>query len=137
MHKVRVNKNQLNYFRNLARNTPKEIQAYLIGKIVSPTLTVIEKFVYTNDYAIQTEGEVAWYWKDYVKAKHEAEEKGLRVIGDIHSHPNWDAVMSPDDYHNFVGEGFRICGIVSTRERKTRVRFWIAESALPCDIDYI
>ena len=77
-----------------------------------------------------------WYLEEYRTVRERAEERGKRIVGDIHSHPNWDAVMSEDDYNGCVEEGFRICGICSTQGRKTRVRFWTPSSALPCEIKY-
>src|SRR5579872_6360380 len=104
--KVRVSRHKLDYFRKLARNAhPLEIQAYLIGKVISPQLTAIEEFAYTKNYASQTVGEVSWYVADYEKVKRKAEERGLRIVGDIHSHPNWDAVMSKADYQAHIEDG--------------------------------
>lgn len=134
--KVRVRKAQLDYFRAKARDTNLEIQAYLIGEVVSPLLTVVEEFAYPKEYALQKPNEVCWYQHEYEEVKRSAEERGKRIVGDIHSHPNWDAVMSPTDYKAHIEEGYRVCGLCSTMGRKTRVRFWVAESALPCEIEY-
>lgn len=134
--KVRVHKGQLNYFRAKARETNCEIQAYLIGEVVSPDLTVVDEFAYPVEYAVQKPNQVRWFQDEYERVKRSAEERGKRVVGDIHSHPNWDAVMSPTDYKSHIEEGYRICGLCSTIDRKTRIRFWVAESALPCAIEY-
>lgn len=134
--KVRLNKNQLNYFRFKARNSKLEIQAYLIGKVISPELVVVERFVYPKEYATQTTEEVQWWLDDYNLLKQSAEKENLRIIGDIHSHPSWDAVMSFQDYQAHIEDGHRICGLCSVNNKKTRVRFWIAESSLPCEIVY-
>lgn len=136
--KVKIKKGQLDYFRKLARkSSPLEIQAYIVGKVNSPDLVTVDKLYYTKLYYSQTSTEVQWYFEDYDRVKKEAEEKGLKVVGDIHSHPNWDAVMSPTDYKAHIEEGFRICGLCSVLNNKTRVRFWISESSLPCEIIYI
>src|SRR5581483_1739915 len=113
-----------------------EIHAYLVGEVVSPSLTVVDEFIYPKEYHTQKYNEVRWYAEDYERAKEKAESKGKRIVGDIHSHPNWDAVMSLTDYRSHIEEGFRICGVCSTMGRKTRVRFWVAESALPCKLEY-
>lgn len=134
--KVRVRKSALNYFRSKARDNPKEIQAYLIGKVISPELVVIEEFAYPKTYAAQTTGEVSWYQVEFDEVKRSAEERGFRVVGDLHSHPSWDAVMSASDYKSLIEDGHRVCGLCSINGRRTRVRFWIAESALPLDIVY-
>jgi proteasome lid subunit RPN8/RPN11 len=134
--KVRVSKNALDYFRSKARNNHKEEQAYLSGRIVSPELVVVEGIHYTKKYAVQTANEVRWWMEDYERVKKNAEERGLRIVGDLHSHPNYFGVMSPTDYKSHIEEGYRVCGICSTNGRKTKVYFWIAESALPCEIFY-
>jgi len=103
---VKVKKSQADYFRRLAlkeaRATGKEIQAYLIGRVVSPNLTVIDEFRYTKEYGSQTTGEVCWYKADVDELIAEATAAGQRVLGDCHSHPNWDAVLSPDDYKKHI-----------------------------------
>lgn len=134
--KVRIKKSQLDYFRSKARATNLEIQALLIGEVVSPELTVIESFAYPLHYAEQKPNAVRWYQDEYDAVKRSAERRGKRIVGDIHSHPNWDAVLSPSDYQSHIEEGMRVCGICSTMNRKTRVRFWIAESALPCEVEW-
>lgn len=140
-NQVRVKQSQAAYFRKMAlaeaRATGKEVQAYLIGYVASPTLTVVERFCYPKEYAVQTTGEVQWFNDEYEAVKHEAEAKNKRVIGDAHSHPDWDAVLSPMDYRSHIEEGFRIAGICSVKDGRTRLRFWIAESALPLQIDYV
>jgi proteasome lid subunit RPN8/RPN11 len=134
--KVRIKKSQLNYFRSKARDTNLEIQALLIGEVVSPELTVVESFAYPKKYHTQTPNTVTWFQDEWDAVKRSAEERGKRIVGDIHSHPRWDAVLSPSDYKSHIEEGMRICGIVSTMGRKTRVRFWIAESALNCELEW-
>lgn len=136
MNKVKLKKSALDYFRKLARESPLEIQAYLVGEVVSPALTLVHSLVYTLQYGVQTRNAVAWYRADYEKVRKEAEERGRRIVGSIHSHPDWDAVVSPSDYAACLAEGHRICGIVSTDGPKTRVRFWVMDCALPCEITY-
>ena len=137
---VRVKRGQANYFRKLAlveaKKSGKEIQAYLVGHIVSPQLAVIDSFHYTKKYADQTSSCVRWFDADYQIVKQAAEAAGKHVIGDAHSHPNWDAVLSPTDYVSHIQEGYRIAGICSTEHGRTRLRFWVAESALPLKIEY-
>lgn len=136
--RVRIKKGALNYFRKLARNgAPKEIQAYLIGNILSIDKVEVTEFAYTKNYHTQTNNSVCWYDEEYITLKAKVEAKGLRVIGDIHSHPNYDAVMSKIDYEGAVTQGLSVCGIVSVNNRKTLVRFWTIASALPCKIEYV
>lgn len=135
--KVRVSKNALNYFRQLARQTPdKEIQAYIAGFVNNINEIEITDFLYTKKYAIQTSCTVAWFQEDYDKLKERVEKEGKRIIGNIHTHPNYDAVLSEQDFTNCVTEQFVVVGLVSIRNNKTRARFWTPTSALPCKIIY-
>ena len=135
--RVRISKAKLNYFRSLARETDKEVQAYMIGSVSSPELVIVADIRYTKKYHTQKGNEVCWYKDDYELMRLAAETEGHKVLGDIHSHPAWDAVLSPDDYKVGITEGFRLHGLCSTQGRKTRVRFWVVESALPLDIEYL
>jgi proteasome lid subunit RPN8/RPN11 len=134
--RVRIVKTQLDYFRSKARESNLEIQAMLVGRVVSPDLTVVERIVYPKQYHTQLPGNVSWFKDEYDKVREEAEEKGQRIVGDIHSHPNWWPVMSECDHRNHLEDGQRITGICATMKRKTQVYFWVAESSLPCIIEY-
>lgn len=135
--KVRLSKGQLNYFRRMVlKDAPNEIQAFLEGEVVSPGLIVIDQFHYPKSYWIQSPHRVGWYYPEYQAVVKAAEERGRRIVGFIHSHPEWDGVMSPDDYKICITDMHRVCGIVSTDKRKTRVRFWVTDSPLPCEIVY-
>lgn len=132
--KVIVRKGALDRFRKLARQSPLEIHAYLLGEIKSPELVEVTSFIYPKEYAIQTTSCVQWTEEEYSKLKQKAERRGLQIVGDCHSHPNWDAVMSRTDYESSIMYGLHVCGIVSVYGAKTRVRFWTPTSALPCEI---
>jgi proteasome lid subunit RPN8/RPN11 len=135
--KVRINKAALNYFRKLARDSyPNEIQAYLIGNVRAIDEIEVTRFAYPTRYEEQSPQGVAWFVEDVDKLRQQAESDGERVIGDCHSHPSWDAVMSGTDYRSSVFGGLLMCGIVSVYGRKTRVRFWNPNSALPCKVIY-
>ena len=134
--KVKVSKHALNYFRTQARNTDNEIEAYLVGEVVSPELTVIKQFAYTKKYKLQNASEVQWYDEDIQKLKAIAEEQGLSVIGTIHSHPNYWPIISGTDHIAHVTDQMRIMGVCATMNRKTMVCFWVTESCLPCKIVY-
>ena len=136
--KVRVKKGALNYFRKQARESfPFEILAYLVGRVISVDEVEITDFVYTDKYHTQTKGEVRWFQEDFDKVKEKFEADGKRILGDCHSHPSWDAVMSKADYDGAITESLFICGICSTYRGKTRIRFWVPTSSLPCKIIYI
>ena len=135
--KVRVSKHALNYFRQLARdNYPNEILAYLVGNVRAIDEIEVTRIVYPTRYKTQSPQEVEWIPEDYEALRQQVEVEGERLVGDIHSHPNWDAVMSGADYRSSIFGGLIVCGIVSVYERKTRVRFWTPNSALPVKIIY-
>ena len=136
MHKVRLKKSQLDYFKRLARESKLEIQAYLIGEVVNPHLTVIDSFEYTREYGTQTEIEVAWYKTEFDRVARKAEERGKRIIGDIHTHVNSDTILSDHDFKASYIIGARICGVCSVMGGKTKVRFWVPDCSLPCEIVY-
>lgn len=134
---VKIKQAQLAYFRSIARDSDKEVLAYLVGEVKSEGVVVVDYIAYTDRYCEQTTQSVRWCPEEYHREKEKAEERGRRIIGDIHSHPNWDAVMSPADHLGCITAGFRVCGIVSVYDRKTRVRFWVPDSALPCEVEYV
>jgi proteasome lid subunit RPN8/RPN11 len=133
---VRLKKGSLDHFRKLARNSPNEIMALLIGEVVSEELTVIDSFEYTKEYSESSPSMVRWYQSELERVQNKAESKEKRVVGFIHSHPNWDAVMSGADVISVLYYGYRVCGIVSTQGRKTRTRFWVPDRCLPSEIRY-
>src|ERR1039458_7159989 len=136
--KVKVKKGALDYFRKQAReNFPYEILAYLVGKVISVDAVEITDFVYTTKYHTQTTGEVRWFQEDFDRIKEKFEVHGKRVLGDMHTHPSWDAVMSQTDYNGAITESLFICKICSIYNGRKRVRFWGPTSALPCKIIYI
>jgi len=135
--KVKLKKSSLDYFRRLARQSELEIEAYLIGTVVSPFLVKIDQFCYPQEYTEQTKDNVQWSPQDYKRVRELAEKQGKRIVGTIHSHPKADVVLSPDDYESHFTEGFRVLGICSVNEKKTKVHFWINDSSLPCVVEYI
>lgn len=137
MNTVRIRKSQLDYFRRLARDCPYEMQAYLIGEVRSPKLTIVSSIEYCTEYDTQTKANVAWTGLEWSRVKRLAEERGERIVGDIHTHLDWDAVMSPSDYEGAVTDGLHICGIVSVEKRRTRVRFWNVHSSLPIEVEHV
>ncbi len=134
--KVRLKKGSLVYFSKLARKSPNEIQAFLIGTVVNQGLIEIDEFVYPKEYAISTPSQVCWFQKDYEVIQKRAEERGKRVVGFIHSHPEGDVVMSPADYNVCITDMHRLCGVCSIENKKAYVRFWVMDCALPCEIEY-
>lgn len=136
--RAEVSRHALNYFRKLARHAaPLEIQAYLAGKVISINEVRITDFLYTKQYYTQSTNFVSWFTKDFDILKEKIESEGKTIIGEIHSHPNWDAVMSSVDYDASVTQQFALCGICSVNNNKTRVRFWTPTSSLPCKIVYL
>lgn len=138
LNTVRLKTGALKYFCKKACKNLNEIQAYLIGDVISPTLTVVDSFEYTKIYATSTPDSVAWFTKDYERVKKKAEDSGRRIVGFIHSHPapNESVVMSLDDYKVCIKDMFRICGVCSVKNGRYDVEFWVMDSALPCEIVY-
>ena len=135
--KVQIKKGALDYFRKLARQeAPYEIQAYIFGKVVSVDMVKITGFAYTREYGRQDKGAVSWFAEDIEKLKNKIKNNDDTLLGEIHTHPNWDSVMSPADYRANVTQQFVLCGICSVNKNRTRVRFWTPTSSLPCEIIY-
>ena len=134
--KIKLKAAQLNYFRRLARKADKEILALLVGEVTSPTITRVDYFWYPL-YAEQTKTCVSVDNASFLEFKKKAEALNLKIVGTIHSHGNWVPILSPTDYKGHVSDGDRISGIVGVNKSRTRVYFWIAESALPLRIEYI
>ena len=111
--KVRVKKAALEKFRKLARESKLEIQAFLLGQIVSPNLVVVEDFVYPKTYGIQEKGKVAWLDDEYHALKLRAAAEGKQIVGDIHSHPAWVPIKSATDHASQIADQLRVCGICS------------------------
>ena len=134
--KVILKKNQLDYFRSLARKNKNEIHAYLIGKEQPEKHSVIiKKFVYPKKYEIQTAYNIKWFDSEYANMVESLDGDNI-IIGDIHTHPNAEAILSKEDYDGCLQEGLTVCGICSVYGNKTFVRFWNPHSALPMDIEY-
>jgi proteasome lid subunit RPN8/RPN11 len=134
--KVKVKKTALERFRKLARESKVEIQAYLLGNIVSPNLVVVTDFVYPKEYKAQTKTGVCWTGEEFSALKMRADFEGKNIVGDIHSHPNWFPIKSEPDHTAQIADQLRVCGICSVYGKKTYVRFWLAESSLPMEIIY-
>lgn len=134
---VRISKNALDYLRKKARDCPNEIQAYLIGEVKYPDTYIVHGVEHPREYEVQTPFNVQPTADEYYRVKQYAFESNLRIIGDIHSHPNGEPIMSPPDYEACVADGLQICGIVSVgADRRTKVIFWLVNSALPCEVSY-
>ena len=136
--RVRVRKGALDYFRRRTRETyPLEIHAYLLGTVNSVNELEITDFRYPVAYNVQTGNNVQWTVDEYASLKEDAARLNKQIVGDIHSHPNWDAVMSEQDYKACILDSLIVCGICSvTKDQRTRVRFWVPTSSLPCTIVY-
>ena len=135
--RVRIKKGALNHFRKRAREAyPLEIHAFLFGIVNSVNEIEVTDVRYPKEYNLQTSNHVQWTVEEYAKLKERAAATNKLIVGDIHSHPNWDAVMSERDYNACILDSLNICGICSVYDKKTRVRFWTPTSSLPCEIIY-
>jgi proteasome lid subunit RPN8/RPN11 len=133
---VHVSKAALDYFRKKARNSPYEIQAYLIGDVYHNHHINITSIEHAREYDIQTKCNVAPTGPEFNRVKQLAIEQGHLIVGDIHSHPNEDPIMSPSDFRACVEDNLRVCAIVGVHGRRTKVLFWLAGSPLPCEVEY-
>lgn len=133
---VHVSKAALDYFRKRARDCPYEIQAYLLGDVYHNHHINITSIEHAREYDIQDKGHVAPTGAEFDRIKQLAIEQGHLIIGDIHSHPDEDPIMSPSDYRACLEDNMRICAIVGVRKRRTKVFFWQAGSPLPCEVEH-
>jgi proteasome lid subunit RPN8/RPN11 len=136
MPTVHISKNALDYFRRKARSTSNEILAYLIGEIRYPNTIIVNSLEHVKQYAVQTHNNVQPSDEEFTRVKLLAEEQGRRIVGDIHSHPSSEAIMSEPDYQACLEDGLQLCGIVGVNGQKTDVKFWTINSALPCEVSY-
>jgi proteasome lid subunit RPN8/RPN11 len=136
VYTVHISKNALDYFRRKARAIPVEIQAYLIGEFNYPDKIIVDSIIHPKYYAIQTTNNVQPTADEFTRVKLLAERQGKRIIGDIHSHPNSEPIMSFPDYTSCLEDGLQICGIVGIKNGKTDVKFWTQNSPLPCEVSY-
>lgn len=135
--KVRLKRGALAYFRKKARESyPKEIQVYLLGTISSVDEIRVTDFIYPEWYDTQTSQEVGWTAEEFIKLKEKATAEHKVIVGDIHSHPDYDAVMSGQDYRAALLDSLLVCGICSVRKGRTKVLFWTPTSSLPCEVIY-
>jgi proteasome lid subunit RPN8/RPN11 len=134
---VHVSKAALDYFRQKARSSPNEIQAYLVGDVYyNPHHIHVTSIEHAREYEIQTPCNVQPTGEEYDRVRKLAVSQGHRIVGDIHSHPNWDPIMSPPDYQSAIEDGCHVCAIVGVRKKRTKVLFWLMGSALPCEVVY-
>jgi proteasome lid subunit RPN8/RPN11 len=135
--RVRIRKGQLDYFRKKAREaSPNEIYALLIGKNTSKWEVVVER-VYYPVLDESTPSYVKANGVSIQNAEEEANREGFKIVGSIHSHPNWPPIMSPHDHKSHIEEGDRVSGIVEVTNGRTRVAFWRHDTSLRLDLEYI
>jgi proteasome lid subunit RPN8/RPN11 len=134
---VRINRHQLAYFRKRARDSKKECLAYFLGEVVSPELVIVKRLYYPKTFSLQTTCGVTASEEESAAAYALAESSNMRVVGTIHSHPDWVPILSPTDYKEHIKMGDRLSAVVGVNGSKTRVYFWVAESALPLKIEYV
>ena len=127
----------MDYFRKQARDSKKETLAYFLGEVISPELAIVKRLYYPKTFSLQTACAVAAAEEERIKVYALAESLNLRIIGTIHSHPDWVPILSPTDYKEHIKMGDRLSAVVGVNGRKTRVYFWVAESALPLKIEYV
>jgi proteasome lid subunit RPN8/RPN11 len=135
---VWLHRGQLDYFRAKARNSPNEIYVTLVGKQVSKSAVHILYFIHPkdSDYELSTPSAVTVSADFVANCEQDAKAEDLKVVGSIHTHPNWPPILSPTDHKNHIEAGDKISGIVEVTKGRTRVAFWQHGSALRCTIKY-
>jgi proteasome lid subunit RPN8/RPN11 len=131
---VTLHRGQLKYFRAKARKAyPKEILAVLVGRQVHSGLIEVHRFYYpllkvSTDQEVKTE----YFVSDFID-----KDEGLKVVGDIHSHPNYPAVMSPSDHQCHRKGDNKISAILEVpKVGKSRLIIWRDGTPLPCELDF-
>lgn len=137
-YKIRLKKSDLAYFRRLALDSDKEIEAYHIGISLADNSTRIDEWVYPKRYELQTGSGAIWSQEDIDYVYSRAKQLNKEIISTMHSHPNYLSVMSPTDYKECKKVGLKVLGICGTNQktRKTFPVFWTLNSALPCKMVY-
>jgi proteasome lid subunit RPN8/RPN11 len=133
---VLLHENQLTYFRRKCRNSPNEQLAYLVGNydgfVVSVAMFVYPKILKSTPSLVYACAD------SYQEIAEAAKAAKAKIVGSIHSHPNCFPIMSQTDYDGHIEDADTVSGIVEvTKDRKTRVAFWSAHSALPCELHYL
>lgn len=83
--RIQIKRYQLDRFRHEALENTKEIFAFLVGVVESPTLTVVDWFEYP-DYSSQSFREVTPEKKSEREIYQQALINQQAVVGTIHSH---------------------------------------------------
>lgn len=133
---IRLKKHHLSYFKAKAKGCPNEIYAALLGKRISPHIIEVEKFFYPK-LTVSKPGELFVDKKSFNQICFIAKEKGLKLIADLHSHPEYIPILSYRDFQDLKEGTCVISGIVGILGKKVFVNFWEKGSSLPCRIEYI
>jgi len=132
---VRVNRHQLDYFRRKAITYKVEIYALLVGKRLSTHLVEVYQFKYP-EAELATASEIIIDDHSYGLIEEFARADGHTVVGNIHSHINYAPVLSKTDHVMHIENNNKVTGICSVFGRRTMVNFWVADSSLPCGLEY-
>jgi len=133
---VRLKRHHLDYFRRKCIRSLDEEYAMLLGYRISPSLVEVHRWIYP-ELATKTPGNIETV-RGAVETVHaRAREWGMVVIGDIHSHPDDDTVMSHCDFQDHRRHNHCVTGILSVNKNQTRLAFWEKDSPLPASVQYI
>lgn len=133
---VYIKKHHLAYFRKKARETSNEILAVLLGFVYPNDGVEVVKLSYPI-LDVSTPNSVHANEESFRDIEKNALLNGLKILGSIHTHPNYIPVMSGMDYDDFKNNKEIIAGIVEVTDNKTRVVFWCGDTPLPCKIKYL
>jgi hypothetical protein len=135
---VRLNCNQLRYFRRKALHSNKEIYAILFGRVFTPTVLDILRFGYPT-MLVSTPKECQPDGASCQRLVDAAAADGLVELGTIHTHPMDEAApwMSPTDLRSHRCMNHKISGICTQSNGKTFVAFWEDHKPLPVEWEYL
>lgn len=136
--RIEINKKALDRFKkHAARVYPKEAYGILLGKKLANHRYVI------CDIHVPAVREAHYNYviPDYDEIDSIVDSNPIACLGDIHSHPQDGAVVSPGDYKDWDTKDCRIKGILSIRKRlsykTTELYFWQKRSACPVPYRYM
>ena len=137
---IRIHRGQLAWFRERARRTyPLETMALLVGQRISPQVVGVAYLYYPKTTPIRDGVEVDMTVREYQELCEVLKDRqpGLRVLGNIHSHPDDSPIMSEEDAANHRACGDAVTGILTVRTKgRSSVEFWQSKDCLPLKLEY-
>lgn len=136
--KIEISKKALERFKKYAsRKYPNETFAILLGRKLADDIYSIREIHVPKI----KESTYQYVIPDYDDVNRIIKEHELDYFGEIHSHPQFGAIVSREDYKYWDKSLTPIIGILSIRKRQsyktTELFFWQKNSACPIQYKYI